>query len=47
MVDDVGHEPDGHFGPGRKAAGPRMGQAWATDGPQSKTPTLRSALNYS
>jgi hypothetical protein len=28
-------------------AGPSMGQFWATHGPQSKTPTSRSALWFS
>ena len=47
MVDDAGHGPNGHFGLREKTEGPQMGQTWATGGPQSKPPTLRSALNYS
>ena len=47
MVDDVGHRPNGHLRDCGKRRGPRWGQMWATHGPQSKTPTFWSALNYS
>jgi hypothetical protein len=46
----LGHEPNGQFETGLKDAGPQLGQIWATDGPQRKTPTFwagaKSVLTY-